>query len=228
MKNDFIYSGLSLQNRRKTNMDTIILLERVISGENSLLITVCDGVGSLADGGVASTQIVNHLSEWFYRLVNTEIIGLKLRDEISAINRTIIDYALEHSIQTASTLSALFMTENSYYIVNIGDSRVYSVTNKELTQLTYDDSAENGALTAAIGFSQEPVLFYSEGQIDKQQFIVCSDGFYKRLDDEYLLNNISYKSKKDIDKSIRRIVDYVIGRGEKDNISVAFARKDSK
>jgi len=227
MKNSFTYAGLSLKNQRKTNMDALLLAERIIDDRNALLISVCDGVGSLADGGTASAYAVRLLNEWFHSLTTVEHIGLRLRDAVSCSNRKIIDYAREHSIDTASTLSALLMLGESYYIVNIGDSRIYSMQEEAIKLLTCDDVDSDGALTAAIGFSEDPIFFYSEGQIDEKLFIICSDGFYRRINfeqEEFLLNSVNYKTKKDMKKSIRRIIKQVINFGEKDNISVAFAR----
>jgi len=227
MNNSLVAAGISLQNQRKTNMDALLLANRIIAGEELLLVCVCDGVGSLEHGGIASSYAVNLLNEWFESLTEVGHIGLRLRDTVAALNRVIIDYARQNSIETASTLSALLIKNNSYYIVNIGDSRIYSVNSNTIEQLTVDDAAKSGALTAAIGFTKEPVFFYSEGTVDEKLFIVCSDGFYKRFDfmqDEIIINRSSLKSERDMEKALQKSMNKVIALGEGDNISAALAR----
>ena len=61
----YLYDGMSLQNKRKSNMDSLLLKERRIDGQNVYLAVVCDGVGSLENGGFAAATAVRLLSDWF-------------------------------------------------------------------------------------------------------------------------------------------------------------------
>ena len=53
-------------------------------------------------------------------------------------------------------------------------------------------------------------------------FLLCSDGLYKRMDGDFLQAELSRLSPRTIRRTMERLSEYVIGRGETDNISVAL------
>lgn len=119
-------------------MDSLLLKERNISGTEVCLATVCDGVGSLENGAVASSLAIQILIDWLNRLTTTERIGLKLLDTVHDINQKIVQEAISNHVRTASTLSALLMADGKYYTSHVGDSRIYSCSEEGFHQLTED------------------------------------------------------------------------------------------
>jgi len=216
----YVYDGVCLKNGRTQNMDSLLLTTRTINGSHALLAVVCDGVGRFADSAIASSTAVHLLNEWFADIVDVERVGLRMWDAVMEINRTIINQT--NGIKVATTLSALLLVNGKYYIVNAGDSRVYCFENDELTLLTHDDISEDGKLTACIGRQDQPILAYHDGTSIGKTFLLCSDGLYRKMDIDYLISELRVKTKKDIRDSIVRLTDYVMGRGEQDNITVAL------
>ena len=45
-----LYDGISIQNKRTTNMDSLLIKEKQIAGEKLYIAALCDGVGSTEDG----------------------------------------------------------------------------------------------------------------------------------------------------------------------------------
>lgn len=223
----YLYNGVSLQNRRQSNMDRLLLKTRCINGEDTLLAVVCDGVGSLAEGAFASGLAVKMIDDWFGKVSKTERIGLILRDTVLNINTYIISEARHKNINTASTLSALLLVENFYYIVHVGDSRIYSLEDGILSTHTNDDVSASGKLTACIGQTEETVLQYSEGSAGGKTFLVCSDGLYKRMDIDFMTYKMNVRSKRDVKRGVAALTQYVIKNGEQDNISLAIIRIES-
>lgn len=223
---EFVYSGISLQNRRSSNMDSLLLKCRSIKKEAALIAVVCDGVGSLADGAFAAGEAARLLGEWFDGLDDTNRIGLKMRDEILKINSIIAAEAMRNSIQTASTLSAVLLLSEQFFIVHVGDSRVYLYDNDSgcLSLLTNDDVSESGKLTMYIGQPNNMTLQYSEGSSAGKTILVCSDGIYKRMDTRFLSSNINADSANAAKNSVKVLTQYVIDRGEQDNITVALMK----
>ena len=221
---EYIFDGLSLQNGRATNMDSLLLTSRQISGTPSVLAVVCDGVGSMVDGAYASMEAVRLLHGWFSGMNSAERAGLRLRDEIFSINAKITAYAAGKGMKTATTLSALLLFDRRYYIVHAGDSRIYSVDSSGLTTLTIDNVTESGRLTSVIGSRHNPELYYAEGIASSDTFLLCSDGLYKRVDDKTLFMNIDMSNRKTIHKSLTLLSRQAIGRGELDNISIAIVK----
>ena len=207
-------------------MDSLLLKNGLINKENAILAVVCDGVGSLADGYLASGMAARMLSDWFAGVSTTEQIGLRMRDAVRAINSYIVSKAKQNDKETASTLSALLLIENNYYIVHIGDSRIYSCEDGVLTTLTSDDVSETGKLTACIGRNEEIFLQYYEGSATGKTFFVCSDGLYKRMDVDFLTAKLKTWSRKSLNEPIETLPQFVIERGEQDNISLAIVKKE--
>lgn len=218
------YDGISLRNRRPTNMDSLLVKERTIAGEWICLAVVCDGVGSLESGALAASQAVRQLGAWLNGLEDISRAGLNLRQAVLRINEQIIDQARNLGIRTATTLSALLLTGGRYYIVHAGDSRIYSWGEEGLRQLTRDDITQEGKLSECIGRSSRPSLFYSEGESEKRIFLLCSDGLYKRMEPDYLSRQLERADRGEFRKAMEHLVEYVVDRGEPDNISVAIVK----
>jgi serine/threonine protein phosphatase PrpC len=220
----YLYNGISLQNGRKSNMDSLFLKHGSIGKKNALLSVVCDGVGSLADGAFSSRAAIQMLNEWFSNTASIDCIGLSMRDAILAINTRIIFEAKEKDMDTASTLSALLLVENRYYIAHIGDSRIYCCQGETLSILTRDDVSKSGKLTAYIGRIENIFIQYAEGLAVGKTFLVCSDGLYKRMDMDFLITKMKSFCRQSLDEAVEDLPQYVIEHGEQDNISLALAR----
>lgn len=216
-----IYDGFSMKNRRSLNMDSLLLKECEIEGKAVYLMVVCDGVGSMADGAFASSVSVKLLSDWLEGMTDTQCIGLRLQNRILEINQIILEQAQRRCIQTATTLSALLIVDDRYYIAHTGDSRIYGYCDGMLEQLTYDHVLD-GKLTSCIGKTEYPSIFYNEGVVKGTRFLLCSDGLYKKMDATYLQYELEHVRKKTIKKTIERLLQYVIERGETDNISISI------
>ena len=218
------YDGISLQNQRAVNMDALLLKERVLGETKIYIAVVCDGVGSMRDGAYAAVTIVKLLSEWFDQLESTRRIGLQLRDKMREINRTIYLTAQSRCLQTAATASALLLSQDQYFIAHTGDSRIYSWQDGILLALTQDQVSESGKLTACLGRWPEAQLFYNEGLLRESLFLLCSDGLYKRMDGDYLCQELQRTGRKHLRKTMEHLAQYVIARGEADNISLALLK----
>lgn len=215
------YDGGSIQNRRSVNMDSLLLKERLVAGECVCLAAVCDGVGSTRNGAFASAVTVKMLGDWFDCVKSVDRLGLQLRDYILKINEHIVREAQRQGLRTASTLSALLLYGGRYYVVNIGDSRIYRFGDGQIKQLTRDQSS-NGKLTSWLGRPEWTEIFYNEGPCGRERFLICTDGLYKKMDEAYLQAELSKAEKKKLSKTVERLIQYVVQQGETDNISLAI------
>ncbi len=204
-------------------MDSILLKERAMDGCSLCLLTVCDGVGSLRDGAVAASYAVRLLQAWMESLSDTRRIGLRMRERIRDIDRQIFAAAEAQNLETATTLSALLLDEDRFYLVHTGDSRIYRYTGETMVQLTPDQLTPTGELTSWLGRERPADLFYSEGNTAEDCFLLCTDGLYKRMDSKYLQEQLFQVEPRFVRKAMERLLRYATEHGESDNISLAIA-----
>ena len=223
----YLFDGISLQNKRTSNMDSLLLKTREICNGPCLLAVVCDGVGSTTDGAFASANTVRMLDEWFCALEDVERIGVRLLDNVIKVNAHVAAAAKTNNLDSATTLSAIFLANGAYYIVHVGDSRIYSFDNGFLEILTSDDVSETGKLTACIGRYDKISPHYGEGSIDGRIFLLCSDGVYKKVEAAFIASQMKMNNKREMKKAIKIITDYAILQGERDNISLALIKTES-
>ncbi len=190
--------------KKKTNQDSALIMEAKSDKGNVLLTVICDGMGGLAKGEVASSTVIQAFSDWFE---NDLAKILALDDPKNAIfdswekialecNRKISKYARSNGISMGTTLNAMLFVANKYYIINIGDTRSYCIYDA-LYQLTKDQtfvqremdmgrmtveearvSPQRNVLLQCVGASDfiQPDFFCGEFA-QGQVFMQCSDGF---------------------------------------------------
>ena len=52
---------------KKINQDSLLIARAAVNGGNALFASVCDGMGGLSKGELASASLVRSLSDWFCR-----------------------------------------------------------------------------------------------------------------------------------------------------------------
>ena len=216
----WVYWGESIQNRRSSNMDSLLLREAVYGDVPIILAVVCDGVGSLQDGAFASSETVKQLSKWFDEIHDTKRIGMRLLDRVSLINNDIVNQSQERGIDTASTLSAILIDGDKFYIVHVGDSRIYAFKADCLEQLTVDQ-VKDGVLVSYIGRKPQTEVFYREGNVDGCSFLLCSDGLYKKLLESEISSELHGITKRRMKTIVSNLLEKAVRNGETDNISIA-------
>lgn len=226
---------------RQTNQDSLFI-KLAGYGENQICIgAVCDGVGGLQDGELASVLSTLLLRQWFDRLLEEPPQGIDplkqgLLDCMHHINQRITEYSKERGIHTGTTLSVFLATGQRFVIAHIGDSRIYKVDGG-LYQLTMDHTTTQlrsraGAmvpkrlLTQCVGYRDELAIFCQEGWVKPQEvYLLCSDGFYTRMREGEILTRVKkIKEKTDLDAIAKQLIDGVIRRKESDNVSLGIIK----
>lgn len=213
--------------KKQTNQDALLLKSaRTPKGMVGLFL-ICDGMGGLAHGELASATVVEDLSKWFDLelpgLLENEMPEMELADRlelaIGNINQKILQHGTSSNIQLGTTLTALLMVYSSYILVQIGDSRAYLLHEDTITQLTKDQTLvqreyEKGNLTAeqarndrrrnvllqCVGATQELKPVISTGAVKSGSgFLLCSDGFYHEMTDEELVASLKPNATKSED-----------------------------
>lgn len=224
------------------NQDSILLMQANTGYKQLTLAVVCDGMGGLQKGEVASSYVIHTFEKWF------EEECLYCEDILKSINTLLIDdhealkeYGKKNHLQCGTTCTGILIIDTTYYLFNIGDSRIY-LLDQDIFQLTIDDTyleqerrkgqkyyekvlnhPQRNALVQCIGATQTIHPQLQKGTIqDHTVFLLCSDGFRHKIHELEMLNFLQWnnlKTEKDIQKSIVYLIHLNKQRMEKDNIS---------
>jgi protein phosphatase len=213
------------------------------------LFMVADGMGGEASGEVASqlaaTTVPKRLYDNLQTLgnVNETNFVILMREAIEYANQIIFQKALAdpafHGMGTTTTASALF--GKHLFVGQVGDSRCYLIRNKQITQLTRDQTFLNylkdiGAelpadpekdsrksiLTQAVGSSETldvKVTYTPIMQGDR--ILICSDGLYNMVPEADLLANGGRVDA--LSANCKALIETANANGGTDNITVILA-----
>lgn len=240
--------------RKSTNQDSMLVLQAKSSRGNILFAAMCDGMGGLAKGEVASCAMVRTLERWFaQRLPSLLLENFKpetLWDEwgtlVRGASRKIEDYGKTLGVQLGTTCAAILVIGYSYYIMNVGDSRVYLLADNiyQLTKdqtfvqrevdagrMTYEQSltdTRRSVLLQCIGASSYVEPEYLCGQtIEGQVFLLCCDGFRHEIAPQEFYQELGpsqIADKEEMERKLGMLTRENIRRGEDDNISAILIK----
>lgn len=240
--------------RKKTNQDSMIILKAESSGHKIVFASVCDGMGGLAKGELASATMCRSLEAWlmerFPILLAKGFSPDDVWDEweklIEFTNRAISNYAADNRTSLGTTCTALLLLDNIFYLMNVGDSRIYrlsdniyqitkdqTVVQREIDagRMTYEEAMTNperSVLLQCIGASADVHPDYISGVANLGDvFLLCSDGFRHVVAAEefYQAFNPQMMTSVDImEQKLREITEINKQRMEDDNISAMLIK----
>ncbi|MDO5407847.1 MAG: serine/threonine-protein phosphatase [Eubacteriales bacterium] len=204
---------------RTENQDSILCLADMVAGCPAGLFVVADGMGGLSYGNRISTYITEQFLRWWNMDLPQMLLAGRsseedlrelLEQEIWDINQAVLQFRKTEGCRSGSTLSVLLLLKDKYYLVHMGDSRIYRLRTGELEQLTVDQSLvaqlvrehrlteeearasrQKNILTMCVGMFDIPRNYYSSGLLQQGDcFLLCSDGLYNPLDQERLKHGL--------------------------------------
>ena len=240
---------------KDTNQDSVLIKHAMADGKEILLAVVCDGMGGLSKGELASATVIRAFAKWFeeelpFELENVDlqVIGAKWSLFLKELNAQILEYSKENSIEgVGTTFSGILFIDEQYVIGHVGDTRIYHI-GSSMTQLTTDQTfvareISRGTMTLeqaktdkrrnlllqCIGASKvvEPQIIC--GKTEKGAYMLCSDGFRHEISEAEIyesLNPINLMNKDAMHNNAKYLIEQVKSRQEKDNISVVLIKAE--
>lgn len=217
---------------RILNEDSVSLQEVSVKGEKVVFAVVCDGIGGLECGEVASGFVTERMTEWFYKEALAMLEKHKGRKKIEkagirvlyACNEEMVRLGKKRGMKLGTTVTALLCKGRRYYLWHGGDGRAYRIKGRGgIKQLTKDHVLKSGILIHCIGsFEWKRPDVKSGYMIGKSVFLLCSDGFWNRIGEERLkeaLQPEQLQTRGQMAMHLKEIALYVKRQGEMDNIS---------
>ena len=237
-------------NIKEVNQDALLIKTASSRFGNIVFLAVCDGMGGLEQGEVASSTMIKYLSDWFNEELPqilriqqyVDLIQDSIKSLIDKVNRQLMEYGMESGIKLGTTLTAMLVIDEQYIVVHVGDTRLYEISN-EVKQITVDQTLverevkmnrlspkeaecdpRNHILLQCIGASKNLEPEFLHGRVKNQTiYIICCDGFRHKITKEEMkqeFGKIVPKREDLLFEQCRKLVRLNKERGEKDNITV--------
>ena len=225
---------------RAQNQDTYQI---EVLDKNTLLCVVCDGMGGAKSGNVASTLaadvFVQEVKRTWTPDMDPDKLDQMLQGAVKLANFTVFDQAqqFEEFSGMGTTMVAILIQGKLATVINVGDSRAYSLTQDGIRQITVDHSLvqmmiNHGELTPeqaktypgknlitrAIGTESMVECDIFHRRVSKGEcLLLCTDGLSNQLDDQELLFEVVHGANKK--SSCERLLAIAKNRGAPDNVT---------
>lgn len=214
----------------------------------SILCIVCDGMGGAKSGNVASRLASEVFVEeirrtWTEDMTQAEIDQMLL-SAVKLANFTVYDQAqqFEEFSGMGTTLVAAFVKDREVTVVNVGDSRAYSVRESGIRKISVDHSLVEmmvlrgeltpeeartypgkNYITRAIGTEAivECDIFHAD--LERDDFLLlCSDGLTNAVHDQEILFEVVHGENKE--NCCQQLLDIAKNRGAPDNVTCVLVQ----
>ncbi len=242
-----IYTLTDIGRVRQSNQDAV---DGGIINDNVMWAVLCDGMGGVNGGNIASEIAVQTVKEnigFFDSNASEYQSETFLTEIVEKANSTIYhkQRKQESLMGMGTTMELVIAVNGRAMISHVGDSRTYLIQNNRIIQITVDHSmvqelVNRGEITAeqarvhpnknyitrAVGVHPYIESDYIEIPFEQEDvLILCSDGLSNYISDECMLNSVQSYSGKEL---AQRLVYLANEGGGGDNISVAvlYANKN--
>lgn len=234
---------ITLQGGRPENQDAV----RSWSTPLGTVIAVCDGMGGMQGGRIASEIAVNTILETIIQAEGQSNPQMTLIKAIRNANMAILREGQMHAHLKGmgTTAAVLLLSEKSALVAYVGDTRIYQLRNNKKVFRTFDHSmvfemvrkkviteeqarlsAQSNIILRALGVKPDLEVETTELPYRKgDKFLLCSDGFWGCLPENEFLHLLDGQQRMDrkLEEAAYKIDQ--IGRqkgGEHDNLTAAL------
>lgn len=238
---------------KQSNQDCLCFMQAETARGPIALAMICDGMGGLQKGEVASAAVTRLFAEWFEHELPTQIEAFDWRGVIDQWDRMIRNaaqklgqYGAQNGVRLGTTITAMLFFEYHYLIAHVGDSRVYEISNT-IRQMTEDQTlvareVKQGLLTAeqaehdprrnvllqCVGASASVNPAMTTGTFRTNAcYLLCSDGLRHEVTTQELYSFTAPAvsgSKEEMQHNLSSLISLVKQRGEEDNLSALLVR----
>ncbi len=208
---------------------------------------VCDGMGGIHGGKIASSVAIDMVSEkitkCYNKLMPVSSLENLLLSAITTANVTVYDRGSTNQELKGmgTTIVAAVVKNNEACIAHVGDSRAYIISGNSISQVTkdhslvqemldkgqitkqeYDNIPIKNIITRAMGIGEEIDIDFDYVCINEgDALILCSDGLSGLVGEEEMLR---IYSETEFDGLANRYIEEANKKGGKDNITVVVMK----
>lgn len=221
--------GIGARARQEDSFTLLNALDVTLYDRNGLLLCVCDGMGGMKDGKVASETAVAEIRNMFMSLDTAADIPEQL---ISGVYRATDSILSKLGGDGGSTVVECVMIHEQLYYVSVGDSYLYLFRGGKLLRINSEhnmchqrylenirdghldamecrNDPEAAMLTSFLGMADELMVDNNANPIPlikDDVLLVCSDGVGGALSDDELIEALSCGSVHQMCKNIETAI----------------------
>lgn len=234
------YAKTDIGSKRTMNQDYLYCSTESVGSFQNLFI-VADGMGGHKAGDYASKLCVETMVASIEQSAHKTPVSL-FEEAVATANKAVFDEARRHAEYEGmgTTVVACTKQDNTLYIANIGDSRLYLIRDG-IAQITDDHSLveemvkqgnitesearmhpQKNIITRALGINGEVQADFFEIEVQQDDIILlCSDGLSNMIEDEdmeYIVRNSG-----SLQEAGESLIVRANENGGNDNITVVLA-----
>ena len=226
--------------RREINQDYVYCNDDAVGLLPNLYI-VADGMGGHKAGDFASRYSVTEFEKELKEQNARTVIG-SMEGAVRLVNERLLkEAAAEPDYEgMGTTFVAACIEQDSLYVLNIGDSRLYLISEKgTIRQITQDHSLveekilrgeierkdaknhpEKNVITRALGAADQVVPDFFEVELSAGDYVLlCSDGLTNMVEDSVIKETV-LNSEASLKEKAESLVELANKNGGRDNISL--------
>ena len=246
------YAASNVGKKRQNNEDNYYLEGNYVdslnnascetAGKTEMLVSVCDGMGGEEAGEVASQLAVETIAIKYNQLLNDSFSDTAIESYVAEANKRICDEISRRKKRLGTTLTLLGFKDGIVTMSNVGDSRIYCLSDNKLEQISKDHTEAQSMVDAGIMTAEESMKVPEKHKLTQHlgiypyemiiepytvrkparegdKYLLCSDGLTDMLSDEEIHNILNKNSSlKDI---AEELISLALDHGGKDNVTVA-------
>lgn len=217
-----------------------------------LAAVVCDGMGGMNGGSLASRSASREMIEIIKNRDNSEKIPELFLRSVDILDEKVFSITDSDGerMNAGTTIVSVFIKKNRLYWMSVGDSRLYICRGNDMLQATRDhnyflslnsqndgfepleEELEKGAaLISFIGMGGVEVMDISANPFELQggdKLLLTTDGLFKALSDNQIFRILSDFAKEEIAIVADKILEEAINAAPdmRDNISFVLIQTD--
>ena len=239
---------------KKENQDSLLAVKARTGYGPAAFAVLCDGMGGLARGELASAEAVQAFSRWFrerfFLCLDEGLAFERLKEEwellITELNGRILNYGKRNRVSLGTTATGLLLACGKCFGFHVGDSRAYEMAGGGITQITKDQtvvqrdvdrglmtqeeaakSPRRNVLLQCVGASPFAKAEFFQRKIPEGgRYLLCSDGFVHELSQEEMCG--AFSAGPIAETAVRGLVETAKERGERDNITALLVWQEER
>lgn len=233
------FGQCSDQGRKPLNQDcyAVMIPQEPLLSSKGIAVALADGISSSEVSQVASETAVKGFLEDYYATSEAWSVKTSALRVVQATNSWLFAqsrngphrYELDRGY--VCTFTALVLKSTTAHLFHAGDTRVYSLIDGRMEQLTEDHrvwvTRDKSYLSRALGMRERLELEYLRFPMEVGDiYILATDGVYEFAGEGFISQTIA-DHPQDLNRAARLIVDEALERGSDDNLTIQILRVDA-